>query len=62
MYVKWTTFCSKWTLIIQQTQSFNGNEEIGFIKITGAQPFDSFKKVIDAQLETKNNKRLLDLF
>jgi len=52
MYVKWTTFCSKWTLIIQQTQSFNGNEEIGFIKITGAQPFDSFKKVIDAQLET----------
>ncbi len=51
MYVKWTTFCSKRTVIIQQTQSFNGNEEIGFIKITCAQQFDSFKKVIDAQLE-----------
>lgn len=31
---------------------FIGNEEIGFVKINGAQPFDSFKRVIDAQLET----------
>lgn len=31
---------------------FIGNEEIGFVKISGAQPFDSFKKVIDTQLES----------
>ncbi len=31
---------------------FIGNEEIGFVKLTGAQPFDSFKKIIDAQLNT----------
>jgi protein-disulfide isomerase len=31
---------------------FIGNEEIGFVKLNGAQPFDSFKKVIDAQLDT----------
>ena len=31
---------------------FIGNEEIGFVELKGAQPFDSFKKVIDAQLET----------
>lgn len=31
---------------------FIGNEKIGFVKLIGAQPFDSFQKVIDAQLET----------
>ena len=31
---------------------FIGNEEIGFVELKGAQPFESFKKVIDAQLET----------
>ena len=31
---------------------FIGNEDIGFVKVNGAQPFDSFKKIIDAQLET----------
>ena len=31
---------------------FIGNDEIGFVKLSGAQPFDSFKKVIDAQLDT----------
>ena len=31
---------------------FIGNDEIGFVKLSGAQPFDSFKKIIDAQLET----------
>ena len=31
---------------------FIGNEEIGFVKLNGAQPFDSFKRVIDAQLDT----------
>lgn len=31
---------------------FIGNEEIGFVKLSGAQPFDSFKKVIDSQLGT----------
>ena len=30
---------------------FIGNDEIGYIELKGAQPFDSFKKVIDAQLE-----------
>ena len=29
---------------------FIGNEQIGFVKIDGAQPFDSFKKIIDSQL------------
>jgi protein-disulfide isomerase len=31
---------------------FIGNEDIGFVKINGAQPFESFKRIIDAQLET----------
>jgi len=31
---------------------FIGNEEIGFVKINGAQPFDSFQRIIDAQLDT----------
>lgn len=31
---------------------FVGNDEIGFVEIKGAQPFDSFKKIIDAQLRT----------
>ena len=31
---------------------FIGNEKIGFVKLTGAQPFDSFQKVIESQLET----------
>ena len=31
---------------------FVGNEMIGFVELKGAQPFDSFKKIIDAQLET----------
>lgn len=30
---------------------FIGNEKIGFVELKGAQPFDSFKKIIDAQLE-----------
>ena len=30
---------------------FIGNEKIGFVKLSGAQPFDSFKQVIDAQLD-----------
>ncbi len=30
---------------------FIGNDQIGFVELKGAQPFDSFKKVIDAQLE-----------
>jgi protein-disulfide isomerase len=29
---------------------FVGNEKIGFIKITGAQPFSSFQQVLDSQL------------
>ena len=29
---------------------FVGNDEIGFVELKGAQPFESFKKVIDAQL------------
>ncbi len=29
---------------------FVGNDEVGFIELKGAQPFESFKKVIDAQL------------
>ncbi len=31
---------------------FIGNEDIGFVKIIGAKPYDVFKKVIDAQLNT----------
>jgi len=31
---------------------FIGNDDIGFVKINGAQPFDSFQKIIDAQLGT----------
>ena len=31
---------------------FIGNEEIGFVKINGAQPFETFKSVIDSQLNT----------
>jgi len=31
---------------------FIGNEKIGFIKINGAQPFESFKTIIDHQLNT----------
>ena len=30
---------------------FVGNDEIGYVELKGAQPFDSFKKVIDAQLD-----------
>lgn len=30
---------------------FVGNEKIGFVEIKGAQPFESFKKIIDSQLE-----------
>ena len=30
---------------------FIGNEEIGFVELKGAQPFESFKKVLDNQLE-----------
>ena len=30
---------------------FIGNEKIGFVELKGAQPFESFKKIIDAQLE-----------
>jgi len=29
---------------------FVGNDQIGYVKMEGAQPFDSFKKVIDSQL------------
>ena len=31
---------------------FIGNADIGFVKINGAQPFDSFQRIIDAQLDT----------
>ena len=31
---------------------FIGNEDIGFVKINGAQPFEAFKSVIDSQLNT----------
>ncbi|MFB5605781.1 MAG: DsbA family protein [Nitrosarchaeum sp.] len=31
---------------------FIGNEKIGFVKINGAQPFESFKNVIDSQLNS----------
>ena len=30
---------------------FVGNDEIGYVEIRGAQPFDSFQKIIDAQLD-----------
>jgi len=30
---------------------FVGNDQIGYVQIKGAQPFDIFKKVIDAQLD-----------
>ena len=30
---------------------FIGNEEIGFMELKGAQPFESFKKIIDIQLK-----------
>jgi len=29
---------------------FVGNDQIGYVELRGAQPFDSFKKIIDAQL------------
>ena len=31
---------------------FIGSDQVGYVEIKGAQPFDSFKKVIDAQLGT----------
>ena len=31
---------------------FVGNDQIGYVELKGAQPFDSFKKVIDAQLDS----------
>ncbi len=31
---------------------FVGNNEIGFVKINGAQPFESFQRIIDAQLNS----------
>ncbi|MCH6585620.1 MAG: DsbA family protein [Thaumarchaeota archaeon] len=31
---------------------FIGNDQIGYVQLKGAQPFDSFKKVIDAQLDS----------
>ena len=30
---------------------FVGNDDVGYVELRGAQPFDSFKKVIDIQLE-----------
>ena len=30
---------------------FIGNDEIGFVELKGAQPFESFKKIIDSQLK-----------
>ncbi len=36
---------------LQEHQVFLGNEKIGFTELKGAQPFESFKKVIDKQLE-----------
>ena len=30
---------------------FVGNDEVGYVELKGAQPFESFKKIIDAQLE-----------
>lgn len=31
---------------------FIGNDQIGYVELKGAQPFESFKKVIDAQLDS----------
>lgn len=31
---------------------FIGNDQIGFVELKGAQPFESFKKIIDAQLDS----------
>jgi len=31
---------------------FIGNDQVGYVELKGAQPFESFKKVIDAQLNT----------
>jgi len=30
---------------------FVGNDQIGYVELKGAQPFDSFKKIIDSQLD-----------
>lgn len=30
---------------------FVGNDKLGYVELKGAQPFDSFKKIIDAQLD-----------
>jgi protein-disulfide isomerase len=30
---------------------FVGNDQIGYVELKGAQPFESFKKIIDAQLD-----------
>jgi protein-disulfide isomerase len=30
---------------------FVGNDKVGYVELKGAQPFESFKKIIDAQLE-----------
>ena len=30
---------------------FIGNDEIGFVELKGAQPFESFKKVIDSSVK-----------
>ncbi|HEY5736479.1 MAG TPA: DsbA family protein [Nitrosopumilus sp.] len=30
---------------------FIGNDELGYVELKGAQPFESFKKIIDAQLD-----------
>ncbi|MGV7225770.1 MAG: thioredoxin domain-containing protein [Nitrosopumilus sp.] len=32
---------------------FVGNDQIGYVELKGAQPFESFKKVIDAQLDAQ---------
>ncbi len=31
---------------------FVGNDDVGFVELKGAQPFESFKKIIDSQLNT----------
>ena len=31
---------------------FIGNDKVGYVELKGAQPFESFKKVIDSQLDT----------
>ena len=31
---------------------FIGNDQIGYVELRGVQPFESFKKIIDAQLDT----------